>query len=163
MTESDVRAKGPDAFRTIGEAAAEVGVAAHVLRFWEGKFPALCPLKRGGNRRYYRPRDIELLHRIKRLLHEQGYTVKGAQKVLRAQGGVRSAEGADARETPLQQSARTSKTGATEPLSPLDRQATAGSSAAVVSQLKSIAETLDAMAAECAVVAAGKAPPTGKD
>ena len=76
------RAKSADAFRTIGEAAAEVGVEPHVLRFWETKFTRLKPLTRAGGRRYYRPADIELLHRIKRLLHDDGLTIRGAQKLL---------------------------------------------------------------------------------
>lgn len=76
------RTKSADAFRTIGEAAAEIGVEPHVLRFWETKFTRLKPLTRAGGRRYYRPADIELLHRIKRLLHDDGLTIRGAQKLL---------------------------------------------------------------------------------
>lgn len=76
------RAKSADAFRTISEAAAEVGVEPHVLRFWETKFARLKPLTRAGGRRHYRPADIALLHRIKRLLHDDGMTIRGAQKVL---------------------------------------------------------------------------------
>jgi DNA-binding transcriptional MerR regulator len=76
------RTKSADAFRTIGEAAAEVGVEPHVLRFWETKFTRLKPLTRAGGRRYYRPADIDLLHRIKRLLHDDGLTIRGAQKLL---------------------------------------------------------------------------------
>jgi DNA-binding transcriptional MerR regulator len=84
------RGKGPDAFRTIGEAAAEIGVEPHVLRFWETKFARLKPLTRAGGRRYYRPADIALLHRIKQLLHEDGLTIRGAQKILqgRTPGGL---------------------------------------------------------------------------
>jgi DNA-binding transcriptional MerR regulator len=77
-------AKSPTAFRTISEVADELGVQPHVLRFWESKFPQVRPLKRAGGRRYYRPDDIEALRTIKSLLHEQGYTIKGAQKLLRA-------------------------------------------------------------------------------
>jgi DNA-binding transcriptional MerR regulator len=80
MTETP--GKSPTAFRTIGEAAAELGVAQHVLRFWETRFPQLQPMKRGGNRRYYRPADMALLRQIHRLLHEDGMTIKGAQKLL---------------------------------------------------------------------------------
>ena len=79
---SEPRRKSPDAFRTIGEAAAEVGVEPHVLRFWETKFTRLKPLTRAGGRRYYRPADIELLLKIKQLLHVDGLTIRGAQKVL---------------------------------------------------------------------------------
>jgi DNA-binding transcriptional MerR regulator len=76
--------KAPDAFRTIGELSAELGVAQHILRYWETKFPKLRPLQRAGNRRYYRPADVALARRIHRLLNEEGYTVKGVQKLLRA-------------------------------------------------------------------------------
>ena len=76
--------KSPDAFRTIGELSAELGVAQHILRYWETKFPELKPLQRAGNRRYYRPADVALVRRIHRLLGEEGYTVKGVQKLLRS-------------------------------------------------------------------------------
>lgn len=75
----------PDtAFRTIGEAADEIGVPQHVLRFWETRFDQLQPLKRGGNRRYYRPDDMALLRRIHAMLHDQGLTIRGAQQALAA-------------------------------------------------------------------------------
>ena len=70
------------AYRTISDVATLVGVPHHVLRFWESKFPAIAPLKRGGNRRYYRPEDVAAIERIARLLHVEGYTIKGAQKLL---------------------------------------------------------------------------------
>ena len=76
--------KAPDAFRTIGELSTELGVAQHILRYWETKFPQLKPLQRAGNRRYYRPGDVALARRIHRLLSEEGYTVKGVQKLLRS-------------------------------------------------------------------------------
>jgi DNA-binding transcriptional MerR regulator len=76
--------KAPDAFRTIGELSAELGIAQHILRYWETKFPQLRPLQRAGNRRYYRPADVALARRIHRLLNEEGYTVKGVQKLLRS-------------------------------------------------------------------------------
>ena len=85
--------KAPDAFRTIGELSAELGVAQHILRYWETKFPQLKPLQRAGNRRYYRPADVTLAKRIHRLLSEEGYTVKGVQKLLRSKSG-------DGEETP---------------------------------------------------------------
>jgi len=75
--------KSPDAFRTIGEVSEELGVPQHVLRFWETKFPQVRPLKRGGGRRYYRPEDMALLRHIRHLLHAEGYTVRGVQKLLR--------------------------------------------------------------------------------
>ena len=70
------------AYRTISEVAALAGVPQHVLRFWETKFTAIAPLKRGGNRRYYRPEDVAAITRIARLLHVEGYTIKGAQKLF---------------------------------------------------------------------------------
>lgn len=75
-------AKAAGAFRTIGELAADLGVAPHVLRYWETRFPQLKPLQRAGNRRYYRPDDVALAKRIHDLLSVQGYTVKGVQALL---------------------------------------------------------------------------------
>ena len=75
--------KDPGALLTIGELSQELGVAQHILRYWETKFPQLRPMQRAGNRRYYRPADVELAHRIHRLLTEEGYTVRGVQKLLR--------------------------------------------------------------------------------
>ena len=83
---SDDRTKSASAFRTIGEVAEELGVAQHVLRFWETRFPQVQPLKRGGNRRYYRPGDVALLRDIHRMLHAEGYTIKGVQKLLGDRG-----------------------------------------------------------------------------
>lgn len=80
--------KAPDAFRTIGELSAELGVAQHILRYWETKFPQLKPLQRAGNRRYYRADDVALARRIHRLLNEEGYTVKGVQKLLKSKEAV---------------------------------------------------------------------------
>lgn len=74
--------KADTAFRTISEVAQETGVAQHVLRYWETRFPQLRPLQRAGNRRYYRPADVALVRRIDTLLKQQGYTVKGVQKLL---------------------------------------------------------------------------------
>ena len=81
--------KGPSAFRTIGEASEELGVPQHVLRFWETKFSQLKPLKRAGGRRYYRPEDMELLTRIRDLLYQDGFTIKGAKRSLSQKGGAR--------------------------------------------------------------------------
>ena len=78
--------KASEAFRTISEVAAELEVPKHVLRFWEAKFPQIRPMKRGGGRRYYRPEDMELLRGIRHLLHAEGYTIKGVQKILREHG-----------------------------------------------------------------------------
>lgn len=74
--------KAPGAFRTIGEVSAALGVPQHVLRFWETRFRQLRPVTRAGNRRYYRPSDVALVQRIHRLLNEEGYTIKGVQKLL---------------------------------------------------------------------------------
>lgn len=79
-------AKAKDAFRTIGEVAAWLDTPTHVLRFWESKFTQLRPVKGAGGRRYYRPSDMELLGGIKKLLHDDGLTIKGVQKILREQG-----------------------------------------------------------------------------
>lgn len=79
-------AKDNDAFRTISEVAEELDLPKHVLRFWEVKFPQIRPMKRGGGRRYYRPEDMDLLRGIRHLLHAEGYTIKGVQKILREQG-----------------------------------------------------------------------------
>lgn len=78
--------KSPDAFRTISEVADWLGVQAHVLRFWESRFSQIKPVKRAGGRRYYRPNDMRLLGGIKKLLHEDGVTIKGVQRILREQG-----------------------------------------------------------------------------
>ena len=74
--------KSGDAFRTIGELSAELGVPQHILRYWETRFPQLRPLQRAGNRRYYRPADAALVRRIDSLLNREGYTIRGVQKLL---------------------------------------------------------------------------------
>jgi DNA-binding transcriptional MerR regulator len=78
--------KSPDAFRTISEAAEDLDLPQHVLRFWETRFPQIKPLKRGGGRRYYRPEDVALLRVIKQLLYGEGYTIKGVQRLFKEQG-----------------------------------------------------------------------------
>ena len=78
--------KSPDAFRTISEVAEHLDTPAHVLRFWESRFPQIKPVKRAGGRRYYRPSDVALLTGIKRLLHDEGLTIRGVQKILRDHG-----------------------------------------------------------------------------
>jgi DNA-binding transcriptional MerR regulator len=78
--------KGPDAFRTISEVAEDLELPQHVLRFWETRFAAIRPLKRGGGRRYYRPDDIDLLKGIRHLLYGEGYTIKGVQRILKEEG-----------------------------------------------------------------------------
>ncbi len=91
------RDKDPGALLTIGELSSELGVAQHILRYWESRFPQLKPMQRAGNRRYYRPADVDLARRINRLLGEEGYTVRGVQKLL---GGKAVAEPAEAAEAP---------------------------------------------------------------
>ena len=93
-------AKGPEAFRTISEAADELGVPQHVLRFWESKFSFIRPMKRAGGRRFYRPHDIAILAGVRRLLHEEGYTIKGVQRLHREEGIKRLLEAASGALTP---------------------------------------------------------------
>ena len=78
--------KSPDAFRTISEVADDLGLPQHVLRFWETRFSQIKPMKRGGGRRYYRPDDVDLLRGIQYLLYEEGYTIKGVQRILKDNG-----------------------------------------------------------------------------
>ena len=78
--------KSPEAFRTIREVAEAMDLPQHVLRFWETRFPQIRPLKRAGGRRYYRPDDVERLKLIRRLLYDEGYTIKGVQKLFKEQG-----------------------------------------------------------------------------
>ncbi len=78
--------KSPDAFRTISEVADDLDLPQHVLRFWETRFNQIKPMKRGGGRRYYRPQDVDLIKGIRHLLYDQGYTIKGVQRLLRENG-----------------------------------------------------------------------------
>jgi DNA-binding transcriptional MerR regulator len=78
--------KSPEAFRTISEVSKDLAIPQHVLRFWETKFIQIKPIKRGGGRRYYRPEDIEILKGIKNLLYNDGYTIRGVQKVIKENG-----------------------------------------------------------------------------
>ena len=82
--------KSPQAFRTISEVSNEINIPTHVLRFWETKFPNINPLKRSGNRRYYRPEDVKLIIEIKNLLYDKGYTVKGVQKLFKEKDIINS-------------------------------------------------------------------------
>lgn len=91
--------KGPEAFRTISEASAELGVPQHVLRFWETKFSFIRPMKRAGGRRYYRRQDLDVLRGVRSLLHEEGYTIKGVQRLHREQG-LRRLSGAGLEQAP---------------------------------------------------------------
>ncbi len=93
-------AKGPEAFRTISEAAEELGVPQHVLRFWETRFSFIRPMKRAGGRRFYRPQDITVLRGVRILLHDEGYTIKGVQRLHREQGMARLLAAADGASAP---------------------------------------------------------------
>jgi DNA-binding transcriptional MerR regulator len=84
--------KGPQAFRTISEASDELGVPQHVLRFWETKFSFIRPMKRAGGRRFYRPQDLAVLKGVRILLHDDGYTIKGVQRLHKEQGVKRLLE-----------------------------------------------------------------------
>ena len=97
MTEAagDTSGKSPEAYRTIGEVSEMLGVAQHVLRFWESRFSQIKPVKRAGNRRYYRPDDIALIRRIRELLHDEGYSIRGVQKLFKASGVKGVMEGAE--------------------------------------------------------------------
>ncbi len=86
MSERAASSKSADAYRTISEVAEDLGLPQHVLRFWETRFPQVKPLKRAGGRRFYRPEDVELLRAVKALLYDDGYTIKGVQRMLRDQG-----------------------------------------------------------------------------
>jgi DNA-binding transcriptional MerR regulator len=101
--------KSPTAFRTISEVAEGLALPQHVLRFWESKFQQIKPLKRGGGRRYYRPEDVKIIHDIKELLYNQGFTIRGVQKLLRENGSSSLARSVTAPPVPatLQQAAQT--------------------------------------------------------
>lgn len=113
MKEKKAAQKSAGAFRTISEVAGELNVEQHVLRFWETKFSQIKPLKRGGGRRYYRPEDVELLKSIHHLLYQEGYTIKGVQKLLTATRGnlsARIADGAEIKEkSPLARAVENNK------------------------------------------------------
>ena len=105
--------KSPDAFRTISEVADLLETPAHVLRFWESRFPQIKPVKRAGGRRYYRPADVELLIGIRRLLHDDGMTIRGVQKILREQGvrhvsGLSDEDESEDLDLPFEATAKTS-------------------------------------------------------
>lgn len=126
--------KSAAAFRTISEVAADLDIPQHVLRFWETKFTAIKPMKRGGGRRYYRPEDVALIRRIRDLLYSDGYTIKGVQKLLREGGGKLAGVGAKT-ETPAQAEEKA----APGPQAP---DATAGD-AALRAELESVAAELE--------------------
>ncbi|MFT7433997.1 MAG: DNA-binding transcriptional MerR regulator [Alphaproteobacteria bacterium] len=98
------RVKSDSAYRTISEVADVLGVATHVLRFWETKFPQIQPVKRGGGRRYYRPEDIQVLEQIQELLHDKGYTIRGVKALFKEKGAVDAAVGSEATQYNSEQS-----------------------------------------------------------
>ena len=122
--------KSAAAFRTISEVATDLEVPQHVLRFWETKFSQVRPMKRGGGRRYYRPEDVDLLRSIRGLLYDDGYTIKGVQKLLR-EGGLKPGEA----DEPAAAPAAAGSPAAAEP----------GMSASQRKELAAVLEELDAL------------------
>ena len=94
--------KSADAFKTISEVANELDMPQHVLRFWESRFKQIKPLKRGGSRRYYRPDDVRLLSGIRHLLYNEGYTIKGVQRILKEKGVRHVSSASEAVSVPIQ-------------------------------------------------------------
>ena len=141
--------KSPEAFRTISEAATELGTPQHVLRFWETKFSFIRPMKRAGGRRFYRRQDIDVLRSVRALLHDQGYTIKGVQKlhkdhgvrrVLEAGGELSAAASPTMSDAPL----------LADPSPPLANEAVLGPAArvrlsAVLEDLEDVKARLDAL------------------
>lgn len=115
--------KSDSAFRTISEAADEIGVPAHVLRFWETRFPQLQPLKRAGGRRYYRPADMGLLRQIRTLLHDQGMTIRGAQLALTGKTVVARSIGGNGADQPAPAAPAFAQLTAASPAVGIDRAA----------------------------------------
>ena len=128
--------KSAAAFRTISEVAEELEVPQHVLRFWETKFSQVRPLKRGGGRRYYRPEDVELLRNIRSLLYDDGYTIKGVQKLLRDGTHKPTAQGAGA---PPRAAAKAAKPRRDSALTGADRRELKS----ILSELKGLKALLD--------------------
>ena len=116
-------AKGPDAFRTISEAADELHVPQHVLRFWETRFTFIKPMKRAGGRRFYRPSDIAVLRGVRRLLHDEGYTIKGVQKLHREQGVKRLVAAGEGAAMPAPSEKPAPKAAKTAPVAAGDKSA----------------------------------------
>jgi DNA-binding transcriptional MerR regulator len=152
MTVSDKTvAKAPGAFRTIGEVSEELGVPQHVLRFLETRFPALKPLKRGGNRRYYRPADVVLLKAINKLLYTDGYTIKGVLKLIADKGvaGLEAGAAAAAPHEPLAAAAMAAAPYPEAPQLPLATTAAAPAAPALdISALYAIRDRLAGALAE---------------
>jgi DNA-binding transcriptional MerR regulator len=148
-----VVAKGPDAFRTISEASDELGVPQHVLRFWETKFSFIRPMKRAGGRRFYRPQDLEVLAGVRTLLHQQGYTIKGVQR-LHKEFGVRrllKAAGGDAEALAILEAERAADPrGADEAAPPALNAESRGRLRTVLGELEAAKARIDALLAPAA-------------
>ncbi len=129
--------KDDGALRTIGEVSEALGIKSHVLRYWEQQFSLLQPLKRSGGRRYYRPSDVELVEQINRLVNQEGYTLKGAEAVLRSSGKSEF----DRREDDRRSSDRRA---ATELRRAGDDDGSKRSKAEMIAQLKGIRDRLNA-------------------
>ncbi|MEL0090921.1 MAG: MerR family transcriptional regulator [Rhodospirillales bacterium] len=143
--------KSASAYRTISEVSEEIDVPAHVLRFWESKFPSVEPLKRGGGRRYYRPEDVEALRRIRALLYRDGFTIRGVQQLLKNHGGKPPAGVAasnDARPVP-----KPSASALSEPAPEVgQRQLDFGLSSRQIDRLRTVLADLKAMRSDLAKV-----------
>jgi len=131
--------KSAEAFRTISEVASDLDVPQHVVRFWETKFSQVRPMKRGGGRRYYRPEDVDLLRTIRSLLYNDGYTIKGVQKLLR-EGGVKPEE-TSAETAPAAAELPDSATVATPQAEGSDR----GELKAILAELEALKKLLDSV------------------
>jgi DNA-binding transcriptional MerR regulator len=141
--------KSAEAYRTIREVAAGMDLPQHVLRFWETRFPQIRPLKRAGGRRYYRPDDIERLRLVKRLLYDEGYTIKGVQRLFKEHGAQALAGAArlDARRPPETGSGSAPERASAQPSLPLRSPsgATIGTAPIDVAALRvALSEILDA-------------------
>ena len=140
--------KDKDAFRTIGEVSEALALPQHVIRFWEARFSQLSPLKRGGNRRYYRPNDVALLAAIKGLLYDDGYTIKGVQRLLKSKG-VRGVSVA-VLDSGLVSADSTGDAGEPEVLpqahQPAETEVSSSSSASRADQIAALAAEIDACA-----------------
>ncbi|EEW25817.1 MerR family transcriptional regulator [Rhodobacter ferrooxidans] len=161
--------KSSDAFRTISEVADHLETPAHVLRFWESRFPQIKPVKRAGGRRYYRPVDVALLSGIKRLLHDEGLTIRGVQKILREQG-VRHVAGLAEDTTPTPEASFVDHAEAPAPLAEVvsmaawSAQAAAPAPAEPIPEPQELSATLAEAMADDAAVWPGEGPaPWGDD
>ena len=140
--------KGPEAFRTISEAADELGVPQHVLRFWETKFSFIRPMKRAGGRRFYRPQDLVVLRGVRVLLHEDGYTIKGVQR-LHKEFGVRrlvAAAGGDPEAVAILEAERSANPEAEEVPAPVQlSEKSRGRLRSALSELEAAKARIDAL------------------